>query len=262
MVAVFKRAVHLETRSGDIISILPSGSDGPLAVTVRSTDEIPRAIGSRVLLTLGRSEMLQTQEETPVIELRTAREWTVRFRPSSWTSESLGSDLQVLTALTERSAFLANDQVGAALREARSDVLFRLGCGNRVGDAIEKLVGLGPGLTPSGDDWLIAFVAGFLHLSYGRAKYRMPRSELVAGVREVLNMRPTCTTAFSRTMIQQATDGAVSTELICTVRALGGRQRARLLASAACLETVGHSSGADMLMGLSDAAGFLAEMGD
>ncbi|MEV0583412.1 DUF2877 domain-containing protein [Nonomuraea sp. NPDC050310] len=112
----------------------------------------------------------------------------------------------------------------------------------------EQLVGLGPGLTPSGDDVLCGLLVTLRHL--GRAA-RVPRAMWLADwlAPTVTFDARTRTTPLSATLLHCAAAGAASPEVSGVLRGLTGR--APLEAAVRRLRAVGHTSGADLAQGIS-----------
>jgi hypothetical protein len=115
-----------------------------------------------------------------------------------------------------------------------------------------KLIGLGPGLTPSGDDMLTGALA-VLHSSadyHRRLQYHLilPHS---------LQLQ-TMTTAISCGYLDNAAKGLFSTPLLHLLSAL--RNQHRVLSAIRELLNHGHTSGADTLLGLATTLAWLREM--
>lgn len=103
------------------------------------------------------------------------------------------------------------------------------------------LLGLGPGLTPSGDDFLV----GCLHalwLSYPSDQAR----SIAASVKAWARGR---TTTLSRAWIEAAARGEAAEHWHVLFDSLASGVPRRILSSAGKLLKVGHSSGADSLVG-------------
>ncbi len=110
--------------------------------------------------------------------------------------------------------------------------------------ATARLVGLGPGLTPSGDD----FIAGYLAALWSRAGFDSGLDAMLPPLADALAPLFLRTNAISRQMLSDAAQGRFAERLIdVTVAISGGGDvvdaTVRALAS-------GHSSGADTLCGL------------
>lgn len=121
----------------------------------------------------------------------------------------------------------------AALR--RDDVTSALRAGQR-------MIGLGPGLTPAGDDLLCGMLAGLTLLGHPQA------ARIGAGV---MALAPGRTTDLSLALLRHATLGQVNSELGSVIQALAGT--GRLPGALARLFAVGHTSGIALGLGLSAA---------
>ncbi|WP_036330139.1 DUF2877 domain-containing protein [Microbispora sp. ATCC PTA-5024] len=149
----------------------------------------------------------------------------------------------------------------AALREASprqpglvpggAPALLAQGClSGRLVDAVtaaERLIGLGPGLTPSGDDMLAGLLVALRHL--GRAA-GAPRAVWLADwlAATVTYDARTRTTPISATLLHCAARGEASPEVTGVLRGVAGHQP--LEAAVTRLLHLGHTSGADMVWGV------------
>lgn len=132
-------------------------------------------------------------------------------------------------------------------------------------EAATALLGLGPGLTPSGDDVLAGLLVGLHHLDWAsgdwprsgdgwRSNGRNPHSHIsVAGVRETIANRvtadaPTRTTTLSAALLAHAAHGEAAGEVTAVLNSLCGRRP--LSPALMRLLAVGHSSGYDMACGI------------
>lgn len=115
-----------------------------------------------------------------------------------------------------------------------------------VRQAVERLVGLGPGLTPAGDDVLVGALAA------------RPGGGLAEGVDAVLAAGPDRTAALSAALLDQALRGYGLPQLAALLRALDGPPGAAVARAAEDLVGVGGTSGAaighGLLLGLRAAA--------
>ncbi|MDQ3732422.1 MAG: DUF2877 domain-containing protein [Actinomycetota bacterium] len=108
--------------------------------------------------------------------------------------------------------------------------------------AAQRMIGLGPGLTPAGDDLLCGILAGLSLLGHPQA------SRIGAGI---LALAPGRTTDLSLALLRHATLGQVNSELGSVVQALAGT--GRLPGALQRLFAVGHTSGIALGLGLSAA---------
>jgi hypothetical protein len=109
----------------------------------------------------------------------------------------------------------------------------------------EPLLGLGPGLTPSGDDVL----AGFLGLAVLASPGAAPLLHEVG--RGVLRLAEARTTLLSRAFLAHALDGVLAPPvdaLAATI--LSGAPRLAVVEAARAASGLGHTSGMDMLAGI------------
>jgi len=119
------------------------------------------------------------------------------------------------------------------------------------------LLGLGPGLTPAGDDVLCGLLAG-LHVLGARGP--LPRDGLCISLTGALERAAMFrTTALSRTLIHYAGRGVVVEPLLDVLWSLGSGTP---IAGLDALLGIGHSSGSDMLAGALLAAASLARRGN
>jgi hypothetical protein len=112
---------------------------------------------------------------------------------------------------------------------------------------VSQLIGLGTGLTPSGDDFLVGYLAG-LWCSAGDSAERW---RFVSDVGQAIIHLSAQTNDISRTYLYHAAHGQVSNRLETLARAICGVEpRGFLLAAAKSAFQTGHSSGMDMATGL------------
>ncbi len=103
---------------------------------------------------------------------------------------------------------------------------------------VRDLVGLGPGLTPSGDDFLIGALALLDAIGEGQAHVRLARA-----LRQV---PPGLTSPLSRAFLRAAAAGHVGEKLRAALSAIiAGDADAAI----AAIRDVGHSSGWDVMAG-------------
>jgi hypothetical protein len=110
--------------------------------------------------------------------------------------------------------------------------------------ATEKLVGLGPGVTPSGDDFLIGFLAG-LSSTRGKAQGHV---SFIYSLGDALMGIAKQTSEISRTYLYHAVRGQFSSSLSNLAEAIATGTSVEQAAQEAM--QVGHSSGMDSVTGL------------
>lgn len=133
------------------------------------------------------------------------------------------------------------------------------GAGDLAGavEVAEHLVGLGPGLTPSGDDMLGGLLLALRLLGgsiRGGTRAVWLADWLGAAVTSYATDR---TTSLSATLLHCAAHGQAAGEVVTVLRAFAGQEPA--MPAVTRLLAVGHTSGADLAWGL--AAGCRAALG-
>jgi hypothetical protein len=113
--------------------------------------------------------------------------------------------------------------------------------------AAERLVGLGPGLTPSGDDVLAGLLVTLRHLGAATGVERAVRLGGWLAAAVTFDAR-TRTTPLSATLLHCAARGEACPEVIAVLRGLAGRQP--LEPALRRLHGLGHTSGADLAQGI------------
>ncbi len=122
-------------------------------------------------------------------------------------------------------------------------------------NALARLVGLGPGLTPTGDDLIVAIVAASRVLSLGDAVGGEPliaRAAAEALATAVFALPPTSTTDVAHHLLYESAAGRVPVPLASLVGVLGDPRADRdtVTLLVARLVTTGSHSGADWLAGV------------
>ncbi len=113
--------------------------------------------------------------------------------------------------------------------------------------ATEQLMGLGPGLTPSGDDMLAGLLVALRHLggACGADRAVWLADWLAATVAFDARTR---TTPISATLLCCAADGHACAEALAVLRGLAGLQPLEIAVQRLLL--LGHTSGADLAWGI------------
>ncbi|HET7145014.1 MAG TPA: DUF2877 domain-containing protein, partial [Anaerolineales bacterium] len=113
-------------------------------------------------------------------------------------------------------------------------------------EAAQKMLGLGPGVTPSGDDVLIGFLAG-LHCMAGNEKDKQAFIQTLGNEIRLLSNK---TSEISRTYLYHAVKGEFSSSIVALIDAIRDGGEGQLTAAAENAMRVGHSSGMDTVSGL------------
>jgi len=115
---------------------------------------------------------------------------------------------------------------------------------NDVDDAAAalQLLGLGPGLTPSGDDLLAGLLITWYHLGASSTAERLGRALLTSGAER--------TNRISLTHLEAAAEGFGAAPMHDLLLALGGDDRRAIIEALDAASKIGHSSGLDAIAGL------------
>jgi hypothetical protein len=113
--------------------------------------------------------------------------------------------------------------------------------------AIRPLIGLGPGLTPSGDDFIVGYLAGL----WSTAGSDSSRLRFMSSLGAWLSQAAACTNAISCTYIKSAVNGNVSEPIATLAQRFGQAKSMDSVreATRTALQ-VGNTSGADGVLGL------------
>ena len=263
--SVFLRACNIETESGELITLLAPGSDN-VPHGIRCAPPLPP-----FSLRLRRGQVANL--EVAMLCISTADFMLDLSRAAVWNG-----------TVADASPGLRGAQAQAALRELRETLrehapvqgvapaLFSsvsprstieralvarmaktlpiLARATETGDAgaavsaMRVLVGLGAGLTPAGDD----FIVGYLAALWSRSRREPGIAALLNALAVPVGQLSLCTNAISRQMLLDALQGHFAERLIEVMHCVcaGGDVAG---ATMRALE-VGHSSGADVLCGL------------
>jgi hypothetical protein len=112
--------------------------------------------------------------------------------------------------------------------------------------ALSPMIGLGVGLTPSGDD----FIVGYLAALWSQSARDATLPPLLGLLRAPIESMTAKTGEISRQFILDASEGQFSEPLVDLVRAIADGDDERVAVTAARALRIGHSSGADALLGL------------
>jgi Protein of unknown function (DUF2877) len=261
--AVFERAWHLESERNFIITITTVPHDGPL--TVRMDGSSLSSLGVHP----ADSGAIWSTSSGPVIvigRVSIALPTTRRWQPEHIsTTPVLSSRLRIdLKRLIARSNDAARGGLAAGILTADESpgapAWLRHGAKSARGlmhalqihdqPAIRGhtrgLIGLGPGLTPSGDDLLCGLLAG-LRILDDRPGLRCSSAQAnLALIDRTVAEAQTRTTLLSRTLLHYAAQGVATEPLLRVLWALGSGLG---IADVDHVLGIGHSSGSDMLTG-------------
>jgi hypothetical protein len=262
--SVFHSAINLHLNEGkNLLTLVTSNeADLPQGIRVDTPDgfsfEIFRA-GESVTY---RDEILYFASSALTIDLYGAESFSCALsalpRPSAATAWRW-----VWQALNERQIQLNSEIIAQDL--FRSDKAIRDGVPRKAGEAmrvffaatrqfnlaaappLNDLIGLGAGLTPSGDDLIVGYLAGL----WCTVRDRRERLQFISDLgKEVIRLSQQ-TTDISQTYLYHASQGQVSSRLADLAEEIcRGENSDRLFAAAKSAMQVGHTSGMDAVTGL------------
>ena len=262
--SVFHSALNLNSPHGELLTVLSAeADDSPRGVRLASVEDFS-ALGLRAgdggVFTVGEIVLDRSAGRTPLrVDCTAARRLTATHAPplgdddASWSAgaarlealqERAAADLRIAPLLTLAQPFGA---MGERLTQAALD----LGRGVQAGrlDAIRhaaaRLVGLGQGLTPAGDD----FLCGFLVAGWCRRAAGLARAHLLASFAEVVRELLGQTTEISASFLRDALTGRISPPLAALAEACSAAPGSDLDCALRRLAAIGHSSGLDAATG-------------
>ncbi|RJL31329.1 DUF2877 domain-containing protein [Bailinhaonella thermotolerans] len=246
VLAAFSLGVYVEVRAEAepyVIAVLDSAATRlPNAVVIGGGTAITADVGDEAAVGDGRLLVGDA-------EIRVRRWWDPAPVVAPVAPARLAAAIEIMAAVCDRSPRRPGlGDHSSALRLAAAcagdDLL-----GATV--AAEELVGLGPGLTPSGDDMLAGLLLGLRALGRAAGAPRAARLADWLGAAVTFDARAR-TTAISATLLTCAARGESCAEAAAVLHAIPGR--APLLPALHRLLHVGHTSGADLAWGLLTAA--------
>lgn len=275
VLAVFRRSFYVEDRKGVLVCLGEEGiGPGPLNALYGWPGDESRHLPSMVaeggaIRVTGRLILVDDQ---PVFDLSKAEPWHPESAPAGWDigslrrgldhvvskddlpipRDGLGPLLSLVTDGEGRRAWLASCPIGRYANDAFVALTEWLAHGVPPGQpiqpvplAVERLVGLGPGLTPSGDDFLggVLIVLGML------GEERTARA-LARWLEPVARNR---TGTISRAHLACAAAGEGASALHAVLHAIVAGHAQAIDRALPGIASVGHSSGWDALAGAATA---------
>ncbi len=248
--SVFVNAAIL-TVAESLVTLAPDAIGGlPGAITL----DVPRGFNFADFIDVGgaaasRAGILRFAGGAASIDLRAARRWSSRLRDISLDFGRPATD----DAWRSVAAALRTDgRSDAIARLARRDILW-LGDATRYFDlgsaeqAAARLVGLGAGGTPAGDDLLVGYLVGL----WSSIAASRPRADFAAGLGTILRGLAKRTNDVSRVYLEAAAACEASERLAAVSTCIATAPTPTIVAEAAAAAiAVGHSSGADGTLGL------------
>jgi hypothetical protein len=265
--SVFQSALNLRLSGENHLLTLMAAGEGDLPQGIRldapdrfSFEGFP--VGEPAVC---RDSLLHFENSSLTVQLSGARRWkcdlpALKFDPAIPAVAAAWH--LVWDALNKRqrlsgAEIIADDLFGSN-ESARSSVLSRAGGAMRdlvhaaqryalTETALKPLIGLGSGLTPSGDDLLVGCLAGL----WCTVQDRNERLQFVSSLGQIILPLLAETNEISGTYLYHAVQGQVSSRLVNLAEVIcQGKSTEHLLEMAEAAMKVGHTSGMDAVSGM------------
>lgn len=283
VLAVMRSAVYIESDEGHVVGIVgPTAPDSPLVLVVPRLEPLVSALSGGEGWEFRAADGVFELGGVARITLRGLQPWEPAFPQFAASFDAritsmlalarhagergwhgTGGEVELLLTLWVEAAGLSGEwpaatftptalQANATLKRVweRTTALFseaRNGDDAAVGDSLVSLLGLGPGLTPSGDD----LVAGALASLAWQARLGLVPLGFVSILAETIRATaPDRTNKISARMLWYAGNGLVYAPAMQLGAALLAGDVAGLQEPARRLFGIGHSTGLDIAVGL------------
>lgn len=272
VLAVFQRSIYFQNSKGDLVCLGPKDfGAGPLNVLCElppKTNWLSKGIGSESTVTC--DDRFLSVDARFWFSLGRSTVWKPPAPSSEWSFETLDQGLKIIAAEAKRrcrrDGFASLIPIITELPYTPEDIGTPLSCmawkpvaslfdwlkkdiaqeknnsSVSIRRELETLIGLGPGLTPSGDD-LMGGVLIALHTTD-------QKDTAVKLAEELLPMARNRTNIISFAHLASAASGEGNAAVHRVLSTITGRKTQHLAESLSSMDTVGHSSGWDAVSGL------------
>jgi len=266
VIALFRRSFYVETARGDILCVASTTlAPGPLSLLCNFSENIDQCFPGLRQGDLARcSGNVLAIGDHRRVRLEATRTWrprairlpvpvqvlacglnALRKLRRDFTEGVAGSGQLVRAGQDCRSLAavqMASDRPIADLREWLVFSLAHGAAARRPPNSARRLLGLGPGLTPSGDDFLGGVMLALVALGY-RSLARPIEVHVLASARDRTN-------AISAAHLRCAARGEGSAAIHGLLAALCGQSMRSMSIWGRAVDQIGHSSGWDMVAGI------------
>lgn len=263
--SAFRSALNLRLNGDDYLLTLIACEEGDLPQGIRL--DVPNGFSFTDFrlgeLVICRDGILHLENNSLIVQLKDARCWkcdlpALNFAPAN----------PAVSAAWDFAWDMLNKQQRLATSEIVAEEIIhgsaRAGISHKAGEAIrdlinttrrydlnlsavKALIGLGSGLTPSGDDLLIGYLTGL----WCTVQNQNERMQFLARLGETVFHLSSRTNDISRTYLYHAAQGQVSSRLSDLAEVIcHGETPERLSVIAEAAFRVGHTSGMDSVTGL------------
>lgn len=246
--SIFSKALNIRTEEDELISIVAAEKlNGPHRILLRLSEdedfvtleirEGMRVKGSRQEVKINRGRLS--------VSLEKAERWSPEIKRGGSTPYSQIKDN--LLSLKRRLLIERDgDIISQALRTRTQELITSVKEKDlpKVSENVRRLIGFGEGLTPSGDDFLVGFVASLHFLDNSIFKY------FSREIRRSINLKKKRTTFLSEKFLEYACQGKFSETILNLIKTIFSEDREEVEeATKRCLN-FGASSGRDTILGV------------
>ena len=272
VVAVYTNSCYAKFDDGQLVCIGNlSLDDGPLTVRVAfPLDRGLDTLGIRTGSSVHRASHGLKMDDSIWLDISDAGIWsprkiesyastdTIEHRANSVTARlgdiapcaGLASLIKCAESLSRGEPAVINGQIAQLAHPRIKQLIGGIWSGNQseIDAGISGLVGLGPGLTPSGDDLLGGMMIGLRAMEHTSPDLQIPLSYMERSINRIANSQ---TTAVSSALLDHATRGIGSASVHRLVQSLLQLDDSlRPLEESLRVSNSGHTSGWDCLAGL------------
>lgn len=242
--SVFQKALNIIDEENHLYTLLTSEmDDGPLAVTLslKSFEESPFIKDQRILMT--REELRIPGHRIP---LENASRFSLLFPPydpSPWCYRLIQETESILERENQHGGSPYERAVEKLLHERLMDLTdaFQKEDEDQILSSSKKLIGLGPGLTPSGDDVLLGMMLVLNLPGNPYEKYLPLFDQVLLEARDETNL-------LSFHGLARAREGFVRRNLLDFIKAI--LREKEIEKEREQVRAIGHTSGQDILLGV------------
>jgi hypothetical protein len=265
--SVFRSAINLRLTNNILLTLVTSReADLPQGIRVNTPDDFSFEIFQMNEQVACRDDILRCASSALTIDLRDAESFICDLSAlqADMTHQTMATAWRFVWQTLNQRQIESNAEI-IAQDLFRSDGPIRAGVPRKAGEAmrrlfaatrqfdltaashLDKLIGLGAGLTPSGDDLLVGCLAGLWCIVQDKSE----RMQFVSNLGKAVIRLSHQTNDISSAYLYHATQGQVSSRLADLAEAIcRGENSDRLLTATESAMQVGHTSGMDAVTGL------------
>lgn len=245
--SIFSKALNIRTEENELISIVAREKlNGPQRILLDSLSDDFISLGVKVgMRVIGNEQEIRIDGERLSISLKGVGRWLPVIKREEDIS---GSRIKDNLFFLKRSLLVKRkgDRISQALRVRTQELVKAIRKRNltKVSKNVRRLIGCGEGLTPSGDDFLIGFIASLHFLGNLEAKH------LLKELKRIIHLEKERTTFLSGKFLEYACQSRFSEIILNLIRTiLSGNREEVEKATRRCLD-FGATSGRDTLLGI------------